>query len=566
MTKCPAGTILNPKTKICVLKDGRVGKRILLEQKLKRRSPQSRSRKKCPPGTILNPKTKICVLKDGRVGKSILLEQKLKRRSPQSRSRKKCPPGTILNPETKICVLKDGKVGKRILLEQKLKRRSPQSRSRKKCPPGTILNPETKICVLKDGRVGKRILLEKKLKRRSPQSSTKKGCPSDKILNPKTQICVLKDGRVGKRILLEQKLKGNLSSKSSSYGSSVVLTASGSESGSSTSGSSTSGSSSFGSQVLISSNSGESSSSESESESEVLTISSGSSSLISPPTIIKPKPNYIRRPPLTINITPTIINPTPDLKRKTPDELPKVKAVGPGIPSKFFPVVEDCDLIKNWKKIRKVGKGAYGTVFLVSCEVENIEYALKIQKNDKSFLTEIQALSELQKTNTVPKIFASWTCRNEGFIIMEKLKEFQYSKFSHDEIWRKVGNSLDKINKAGWLHVDTHDENVMCTVDNNIVIIDFGFAVKRTKLGESQTYPNQAMSAKNWYNFPLSWEFLESIQNYNFQTSFNPFYLSYDLVKAKKPTKEQKKAFEISYKNYYNGRKLLCAQGCKYAC
>jgi hypothetical protein len=61
MTKCPPGTILNSKTQNCVLKDGRVGKRILLEQKLKRRSPQSRSRKKCPPGTILNPKTNICV-------------------------------------------------------------------------------------------------------------------------------------------------------------------------------------------------------------------------------------------------------------------------------------------------------------------------------------------------------------------------------------------------------------------------------------------------------------------------------------------------------------------------
>jgi hypothetical protein len=35
MTKCPPNKILNPETKICVLKDGRVGKRILLEQKLK---------------------------------------------------------------------------------------------------------------------------------------------------------------------------------------------------------------------------------------------------------------------------------------------------------------------------------------------------------------------------------------------------------------------------------------------------------------------------------------------------------------------------------------------------
>jgi fructosamine-3-kinase len=373
-------------------------------------------------------------------------------------------------------------------------------------------------------------------------------------------MCVLRDGRVGKSILLEQKLKRKLSSRSSSNGS-VVLTTSGSRS--------ESGSSTSNSQVLtLSSNSDLDSNSSSDvelgPESDVLTISSGSdsTSLISTPTFIKSsikqKSDFIRRPPLTINITPTIINPTP--------ELPKVKPVGPGIPSKFFPVVEDCDLIKNWKKIRKVGKGEYGTVFLVSCQIENSEYALKIQKNDKSFLTEVQALSELQKTNTVPKIFAAWTCKNQGFIIIEKLKEFQYSKLSHDQIWRKVGESLEKIKNAGWLHIDTHDENVMCTMNGDIVIIDFGFGVKRTKIGDSQTYPNHQMSAKNWYNFPLTWKFLESIQNYNYQTSFNPFYLSYDLVKAKKPTKEQKSAFETSHKNYYNGRQLLCNQGCKYAC
>ena len=88
MTKCPPGTILNPKTKNCVLINGRLGKSILLEQKLKRRSPKSRSRKKCPPDKILNPKTDNCVLKDGRIGKLILLEQKLKRISPKSSGKK----------------------------------------------------------------------------------------------------------------------------------------------------------------------------------------------------------------------------------------------------------------------------------------------------------------------------------------------------------------------------------------------------------------------------------------------------------------------------------------------
>jgi hypothetical protein len=42
--------------------------------------------------------------------------------------------------------------------------------------------------------------------------------------------------------------------------------------------------------------------------------------------------------------------------------------------------------------------------------------------------------------------------------------------------------------------------------------------------------------------------------------------MSYDLVKHKIPTKEEKIAYETAYKNYYNGRKKLCNQGCRYAC
>jgi len=551
MTKCPPGTILNPKTNNCVLVDGRIGKSILLEQKLKRRSPKSRSRKKCPPGTIRNPKTNNCVLVDGRIGKSILLEQKLKRRSPKSRSRKKCPPDKILNPRTKKCVLKDGRVGKFIVLEQRLEQKlkgktqisgsvstlgsgsssgsgsgsgsgsssgsgsgsgsssgsgsGSGSASGSTSGSGFVLSSGS-------GSIGSGSTSQSSLTSvfgtvSKNVASKSKSCPPDKILNPKTGLCVLKDGRVGKFILLEQKFKESQQKKS---------------------------------QIPIPSP-----------PTPTPTHLTPTSSIIK--SIINKTPGIVRRPPLKINMNPTIINGVPIIN-PTP------------VVSSFFPVKEDCSQIDNWKKLRTLGKGSYGIVYLVLSKYDNREYALKVQKNNNSFLTEIEALNDLQKTNIVPKIYAAWTCKKQAFIVMEKLKDFEYSKFSHHKIWKKVGESLDIIRDAGWLHVDTHDENVMCTDDNNLVIIDFGFAVKRTRLHNLQTYPDHLMSAKNWYNFPLTWEFLESIQNYNYQSSFNPFYMIYDLVKHKIPTKEEKIAYETAYKNYYNGRKKLCNQGCRYAC
>jgi hypothetical protein len=212
MVKCPKGTIKNPETQNCVLIDGKVGKRILLERKLKRsasrKSPRKRS--KCPKGTIKNPETQNCVLIDGKVGKRILLERKLKRSASRKSPRnKKCPKGTIKNPETQNCVLIDGKVGKRILLERKLKRSASRKSPRnKKCPKGTIKNPETQNCVLIDGKVGKRILLERKLKRSaSSKSPRNKKCPTGTIFEKTTKDCVLIEGEAGKRILLEKKLK-----------------------------------------------------------------------------------------------------------------------------------------------------------------------------------------------------------------------------------------------------------------------------------------------------------------------------------------------------------------------
>jgi hypothetical protein len=75
--------------------------------------------KKCPENKILNIKTKRCVLKTGKIGKKILNKSKSPLKLSTSLKDIKCPENKILNIETKRCVLKTGKIGLAILNENK---------------------------------------------------------------------------------------------------------------------------------------------------------------------------------------------------------------------------------------------------------------------------------------------------------------------------------------------------------------------------------------------------------------------------------------------------------------
>jgi hypothetical protein len=75
--------------------------------------------KKCPENKILNIKTKRCVLKTGKIGKKILNKSKSPLKLSTSLKDIKCPENKILNIETKRCVLKTGKIGLKILNENK---------------------------------------------------------------------------------------------------------------------------------------------------------------------------------------------------------------------------------------------------------------------------------------------------------------------------------------------------------------------------------------------------------------------------------------------------------------
>jgi hypothetical protein len=98
-----------------------------------------------------------------------------------------------------------------------------------------------------------------------------------------------------------------------------------------------------------------------------------------------------------------------------------------------------------------VSSGSYGQVYL-TCKDKDCNYVVKIQKADNHFFQEVRALEELQTSNVVPKLFASWTCKNIGYIIMEKLTSTRYyePKLTSSKIWKELGSLLTILENFGY--------------------------------------------------------------------------------------------------------------------
>ena len=155
------------------------------------------------------------------------------------------------------------------------------------------------------------------------------------------------------------------------------------------------------------------------------------------------------------------------------------------LPDKFKGIAENCALnTKVWiKQKQRLGLGDYGSVY-VACKVDNCEYAMKITKNKQAmiaFKNEVQALKELQGIKGIPKLHAAWTCKGKGYFVLDKLKPINKSNKTITQIYKWMGNMRKKLYKKGWIHIDIKRNNIMCDNKNNLLLIDFGIAVKKGK-------------------------------------------------------------------------------------
>ncbi|KRX23431.1 Tau-tubulin kinase 1, partial [Trichinella nelsoni] len=152
-------------------------------------------------------------------------------------------------------------------------------------------------------------------------------------------------------------------------------------------------------------------------------------------------------------------------------------------------------VFKRFEIIKKLGDGAFGTVYeAYDCENKN-QVAIKIEVKRRKFSTvqkEAEILMKMQGNSHVLQYLGSGVENNYNYLLMEVA-----GKSVHDLLQRAPGKkfslpvaaefgynfveALEELHNVGYLHRDVNPGNfVLKNAENllRICIIDFGVAIK----------------------------------------------------------------------------------------
>ena len=167
-------------------------------------------------------------------------------------------------------------------------------------------------------------------------------------------------------------------------------------------------------------------------------------------------------------------------------------------------IIEDEKPIENITKIKSLGKGNFGEVFLVKSKVENKKYALKeipIKNQNEDLINEGEHLKELDHPNLV--LYKSVFFANDILNVMmeyakngdlnnELLRHKEQNKyFEENQLlnWlTQICFSLQYIHEKKIVHSDIKPSNIFLTKKNNIKLGDFGIFKKIMNFDEKKLY------------------------------------------------------------------------------
>lgn len=136
-----------------------------------------------------------------------------------------------------------------------------------------------------------------------------------------------------------------------------------------------------------------------------------------------------------------------------------------------------------------IGSGANGSAYR-ACSAQNsaeCEYVIKVQPYNATAKRELDAYLRLHNTTIVPTLYAAWTCRNNLYLVLDRMHACNVST-------PDLRRLLNRFLKLGWLHVDVHPGNVMCDHRNRTRLIDLGWAVHR----DDQPYANHPTGIRDF--------------------------------------------------------------------
>jgi serine/threonine protein kinase len=176
-----------------------------------------------------------------------------------------------------------------------------------------------------------------------------------------------------------------------------------------------------------------------------------------------------------------------------------------GIPRAFADIAEDCsnEGFSKWVVNEDedfIGNGVAGSVYYACLGKKDCKYVVKKQSTEayekelretvgyveeNSYKHEMEALIDLQGWKHAPKIYAAWTCGENAYFVMEKLKSCM-SEQSPAKLYKKSVVILEKLLLKKWLHTDAHTGNIMCRENGDIVLIDYGRARKFKNMNDTE--------------------------------------------------------------------------------
>lgn len=146
-------------------------------------------------------------------------------------------------------------------------------------------------------------------------------------------------------------------------------------------------------------------------------------------------------------------------------------------------------MLRNYKKIRTLGKGGFGEVFLATEKISGRKVAIKcllekVPEKQESILHEIKSVSKLSHPNVITYLHSFY---DEGllYLVMEycnggSLRDLLNNKNLSYNIALKycstIAATLDFIHNKGIIHHDIKPDNILFDSDDNLKITDFGIS------------------------------------------------------------------------------------------
>ena len=181
-----------------------------------------------------------------------------------------------------------------------------------------------------------------------------------------------------------------------------------------------------------------------------------------------------------------------------------------------LPVKEDEKKTENIKKIKSLGKGNFGEVFLIKSKLDKKKSALKEipikNKNIDLIMNEGDNLKELDHPNLIfyKSVFIANDILNviteyaeNGDLNNELLKHKEQNKyFDENQLlnWlMQICLSLQYIHEKRMVHSDIKPSNIFITKKNNIKLGDFGIFKRILDFEEEKLYGAPELIKKNEY-------------------------------------------------------------------